>query len=69
MYLDVQCGKVAVQLFLVIDVWLAAHGTHHVSDVSVPHGDGEVHSEALVAHGALTGSQRLHLENKSTAVH
>lgn len=50
LYLDVQRGKVAVQLFLVIDVGLAAHGTHHVSDVSVSHSDGEVHPEALVTH-------------------
>lgn len=74
MYLYVQRGKVAVQLFLVVDVRLAAHGTHHVSDVFVSHGDGEVHPEALVAHRALTGRQRLHLkhgdqEKKVTAVH
>lgn len=63
-YLNVQRGEVAVQLFLVVDVGLAADGTHHVSDVSVSHGDGEVHAEALVTHRALTGSQRLHLRQK-----
>lgn len=65
LYLNVQRGKVAVQLFLVVDVGLAAHGTHHVSDVPVSHGDGKVHAEALVTHGTLTGSQRLHLKQKS----
>lgn len=64
LYLNVQRGKVAVQLFLVVDVGLAAHRTHHVSDVPVSHSDGEVHAEALVTHGALTGSQRLHLNTK-----
>lgn len=53
-YLYGQRGKVAVQLFGVVDVRLSADGTHHVSDVFVSHGDGEVHREALVAHGALT---------------
>lgn len=62
-YLYVQRGKVAVQLFLVVDVRLAAHGAHHVSDVFVSHSDGEVQPEALVAHGALAGSQRLHLKH------
>lgn len=64
LYLNVQRGKVAVQLFLVVDVGLAAHRTHHVSDVPVSHSDGEVHAEALVTHGALTGSKRLHLKQK-----
>lgn len=64
LYLNVQRGKVAVQLFLVVDVGLAAHWTHHVSDVPVSHGDGEVHTEALVTHGALAGRQRLHLKEK-----
>lgn len=63
-YLDVQRGEVAVQLFLLVNVGLAADGTHHVSDVTVSHGDGEVHAEALVTHGALTRSQRLHLKQK-----
>lgn len=61
-YLYVQRGEVAVQLLGVVDVRPAADGTHHVSDVSVSHGDGEVLPEALVTHGALTGSQRLHLK-------
>lgn len=74
MYLYVQRGEVAVQLFGVVDVRPAADGTHHVSDVFVSHGDGEVLSEALVTHGALTGSQRLHLKHeekkkKLTAAH
>lgn len=64
LYLNVQCGEIAVQLFLVVDVRLAAHGTHHVSDVPVSHGNGEVHAKALVTHGTLTGSQRLHLKHK-----
>lgn len=62
-YLYVQRGKVTVELFGVVDVRLAADGTHHVSDVFLFHGDGEVLPEALVAHGALTGSQGLHLEH------
>lgn len=64
LYLDVQCGEVAVQLLLVVDIGLAAHRTHHVPDVPVPHSNGEVQAEALVAHGALTRSQRLHLKHK-----
>lgn len=63
-HLNVQRGEVAVQLLGVVDVRLAAHGTHHVSDVFVSHGDGEVDPEAVVAHGALTGGQRLHLNEK-----
>lgn len=59
--LYVQRGKVAVQLFGVIDVWLTADRTHHVSNVFISHSDGEMLPEAVVAHGALTGSQRLHL--------
>lgn len=64
MYLYVQRGKVAVQLFGVIDVWLTADRTHHVSNVFISHSDGEMLPKAVVAHGALTGSQRLHLEYK-----
>lgn len=64
LYLNVQRGKVAVQLLLVVDVRLGAHGTHHVSDVTVSHSDGEVRAEALVTHGALAGSQGLHLKQK-----
>ena len=63
-HLYVQRGEVAVQLFGVVDVRFAADGTHHVSDVFVSHGDGEVLPEALVTHGALTGSQRLHLRRE-----
>lgn len=60
-HLDVQRGEVAVQLLGVVDVRLAAHGTHHVPDVLVPHGDSKVDPEAVVTHGALARSQRLHL--------
>lgn len=63
-HLDVQRGEVAVQLLRVVDVRLAAHGTDHVPDVLVPHGDGEVDPEALVTHGALAGGQRLHLDQR-----
>lgn len=63
-HLNVQRGEVAVQLLGVVDVRLAAHRTHHVSDVFVSHGDGEVDPEAVVAHRALTGGQRLHLKEK-----
>lgn len=45
----------------VIDVRLPADGTHHVSNVLVPHYDGEVLLEAVTAHGTLAGRQRLHL--------
>lgn len=65
-HLDVQRGEVAVQLLRVVDVRLAAHGTDHVPDVLVPHGDGEVDPEALVTHGALAGGQRLHLDQRGT---
>lgn len=61
-YLDVQGGEVAVEVFGVVDVRLPADGTHHVSDMFVPDGDGEVLLEAPTAHGALTGRQRLHLK-------
>lgn len=61
-HLDVQRGEVAVQLLGVVDVGLAAHGTHHVADVFVPDGHGEVLTETLVADGALAGGQRLHLQ-------
>lgn len=60
-YLDVQGGEVAVEVLGVIDVRLPADGTHHVSDVFVPHSDGEVLLETTTAHGALAGRQRLHL--------
>lgn len=63
-HLDVQRGEVAVQLLGVVDVRFAADGTHHVSDVFVSDGDGEVLPEALVADRALTGRQRLHLEQQ-----
>lgn len=69
LYLNVQRGKVAVQLFLVVDVGLAAHRTHHVSDVPVSHSDGEVRAKALMTHRALTGSQRLHLKRKPKGHH
>lgn len=63
-HLYVQCGEVTVQLLWVVDVGLAADGTHHVSDVFVSHGDGEVLPETLVANRALAGSQGLHLRRK-----
>lgn len=45
----------------VINVRLPADGTHHVSDVFVPHYDGKVLLETVAAHRALAGRQRLHL--------
>ena len=63
-YLDVQGGEVAVEVFRVIDVRLPADWTHHVSDVFVPHSDGEVLLETTAAHRALTRCQRLHLREE-----
>lgn len=59
--LYVQGGEVTVQLFWVIDVRLWTDRTNHVSDVFVSHRNSEVLREALLTHGALTGSQGLHL--------
>lgn len=50
LYLDVQGGEVAVEVLRVIDVRLPADWTHHVSDVFVPHSDGEVLLETATAH-------------------
>lgn len=63
-HLDVQCGEVAVEVLRVVDVRLPAHRAHHVSDVFVPHGDGEVLLEAAAAHRALAGGQGLHLQSQ-----
>lgn len=63
-YLDVQGGEVAVEVFGVIDVRLPADWTHHVSDVFVPHCDGEVLLETTTTHRTLARSQRLHLREK-----
>lgn len=49
-HLDVQSGEVAVEVLGVIDVWFPTHWTHHVTDVFVPHGDGEVLLKAATAH-------------------
>lgn len=49
-HLDVQSGEVAVEVLRVIDVWLPTHWTHHVSDVFVPHSNGEVLLKAAAAH-------------------
>lgn len=49
-YLNIQCGKVAVEVFRIIDVRLPADRTHHVSDVFVPYSNGEVLLETVTAH-------------------
>lgn len=49
-YLDVEGGEVAVEVFWVVDVRLPANWTHHVSDVFVPHSNGEVLLETTTAH-------------------
>lgn len=49
-YLDVQGGKVAVEVFRVVDVRLPADWTYHISDVFVSYSDGEVLLETTTTH-------------------
>lgn len=60
-YLDVQSGEVAEQLRVISEVRTATGGAHHVGDVLLLQGDGEVLAEAVRTDGAFTGSQGLHL--------
>lgn len=52
-YLNVQGREVAVEVLWVVDVRLCTDGTHHVSDVLVPHCYGEMLFETSAAHRAL----------------
>lgn len=63
-YLDVQSGEVAVEVFGVVDVRLPADWTHHISNVFVPHSDGEVLLETAATNRTLARCQRLHLREK-----
>lgn len=65
-YLNVQGREVAVEVLWVVDVRLCADGTHHVSDVLVPHCYGEMLFETSTAHRALARRQGLHLRHKTT---
>lgn len=59
-YLDVKSREVAEQLCVIGEVRAATGGAHHVCDVLLLQGDGEVLAEAVRTDGTLTGSQGLH---------
>lgn len=63
-YLDVKSGEVAEQLCVIGEVGAATGGAHHVCDVLLLQGDGEVLAEAVRTDGTLTGSQGLHLQGE-----
>lgn len=63
-YLDVEGGEVAEELRVIGEVRAATGGAHHVCDVLLLQGDGEVLAEAVGAYGALAGDQGLHLQGE-----
>lgn len=63
-YLDVKSREVAEQLCVIGKVRAATGRAHHVGDVLLLQGDGEVLTEAVRTDGAFTGSQSLHLEGE-----
>lgn len=63
-YLDVKSREVAEQLCVIGKVRAAAGRAHHVSDVLLLQGDGEVLTETVRTDGAFTRSQSLHLEGE-----
>lgn len=64
LYLDVKSREVAEQLCVIGEVGAATGRAHHICDVLLLQGDGEVLAEAVRTDGTLTGSQGLHLEGE-----
>lgn len=55
-YLDIQGREVTEQLCVISEVRAATGGAHHVCNVLLLQGDGEVLAEAVRTDGTLTGN-------------